>query len=310
MLLPAGAAALCLLSPFSGTARAQTADLPAAPSAVLAKQIQQEQEEAHSRVAGSNFKFTAPKTIPGPGGEAIELPTDTPLPISLDDAIALGLERNVRLRYDRAKQKMVHGEELGVINALLPGLRATASTSTQEINLAAMGFKPQSLGPVLSQFGIAPSAFKTIVKVNVTQAVVSANQELFDLPAYELYRGARREAQVVDLDVLNSRGDLVYSVGAAYLRVLADQSSLINAQAQERASRMLFDQATERKNAGIGINLDVLRGQVAYQQHQQARIAAEAQLAKDTIQLNRIMGLPAGQKLELTDTAPFTDLVG
>ena len=310
VLLPAGAAAVCLLSPLSGIARAQTADLPAAPSAVLAKQIQQEQEEAHSRVAGSNFKFTAPKTIPGPGGEAIELPTDTPLPISLDDAIALGLERNVRLRYDRAKQKMVHGEELGVINALLPGLRAMALTSTQEINLAAMGFKPQSLGPVLSQFGIAPSAFKTIVKVNVTQAVVSANQELFDLPAYELYRGARREAQVVDLDVLNSRGDLVYSVGAAYLRVLADQSSLINAQAQERASRMLFDQATERKNAGIGINLDVLRGQVAYQQHQQARIAAEAQLAKDTIQLNRIMGLPAGQKLELTDTAPFTDLVG
>jgi outer membrane protein TolC len=142
----------------------------------------------------------------------------------------------------------------------------------------------------------------------LTQAQLSASQDLFDLPAYELYRGAKRETEVVDLDVLTGRGDLVLAVGSAYLQVLADQTNLANAQAQENAAKTLFDQAAQRRKAGVGIRLDELRGQVEYQQRQQATIAADNQLAKDTIQLNRIMGLPAGQKLELSDTAPFTEL--
>lgn len=302
--LLSGAALFCLACAGALPAQARDARLPAAPSSVLARQIQQDQDEAHSRPAGSDFKFTAPGTVPGPGGQRIELPTDGPLRLSLDDAIALGLERNVRLRYDRAKQMTVHGEELSVVNALLPALRATASTSAQEINLAALGFKPSSLPKVPGFTGSIP----TIVKVNVTNVQLSAKQELFDVPAYELYRGARREAQVVDLDVLNSRGDLVFSVGSAYLKVLADQSSLTNAQAQERTAKTVFDQATARRQAGVGTSLDQLRAQVEFQQRQQGTIAADAQLSKDIIQLNRILGLPAGQKLELTDTAPFTEL--
>lgn len=244
---------------------------------------------------------------PGPGGVQIEQPTDSPIPLSLDDAISLGLERNVRLVYDRAKLKTVHGEELSVFNALAPSLRANVSTSTEELNLAALGFKPQSLAGLVKQFGFT-GAFPSIVKVHVTQAVLRADQEFFDLPAYELYRGARREADVVNLDVLTSRGDLILAVGEAYLQVLADQTSLANAQAQELSAKTLFDQATDRRKAGVGTSLDQLRGQVEYQQRQQATIAAGNKLAKDIIQLNRIMGLPAGQKLELTDTAPFTEL--
>ncbi|HXS13478.1 MAG TPA: TolC family protein [Acidobacteriaceae bacterium] len=283
---------------------AQDHNLPSAPSAVLLSQ----KDEALGRPAGSGFTFKAPGTLAGPNGVAIEQPSDTPLRISLDDAISLGLERNVRLIYDRARQKSVRGEQLGVINALLPSLRASASTGRDEINLAALGFKPQSLGGLLSQFGLTPAGFSTIVKVNTTQAMISANQDLFDIPAYELYRGAKRETEVVDLDALTSRGDLVLAVGSAYLQVLADQTNLTNAQAQARAAYTLFDQARQRRKAGVGTSLDELRGQVEYQQRQQATIAADNQLAKDKIQLNRIMGLPAGQKLELTDTAPFTEL--
>lgn len=278
-------------------------NLPSAPSALL----QSQKDEALGRPAGSGFTFKAPSTTPGPDGVSLEQPTDTPLRISLDDAISLGLERNVRLVYDRAKQKTVHGEQLGVINALLPSLRATASTGTEEANLAAMGFKPQSLGGLLGQFGLSAANFPTIIKVHVTQAQIGASQQLFNLPAYELYRGSQREAEVVDLDVLTSRGDLILSVGSTYLQVLADQTNLTNAQAQEQAAKTLFDQASQRRKAGVGTSLDELRGQVEYQQREQATIAAQNQLAKDTIQLNRIMGLPAAQKLELTDVAPFNE---
>ena len=281
----------------------QKENLPSAPSALLLSQ----QDEALGKPAGSGLTFKAPGTTPGPDGISIEQPTDTPLALSLDDAISLGLERNVRLVYDRAKQKTVHGEQLGVVNALLPSLRATASTGTEEINLAALGFKPQSIAGLLSQLGMSASSFPTVLKVNVTQAQLSASQELFNLPSYELFRGAQREVEVVDLDVLTSRGDLILTVGSAYLQVLADQTNLANAQAQEQAAKTLFGQASQRRQAGVGTSLDELRAQVEYQQREQATIAAENQRAKDTIQLNRIMGLPAGQKLELTDTAPFAE---
>ena len=274
-------------------------NLPSAPSALLLSQ----QDEKLGRAAGSGFTFKPPSTAPGPGGVTIEQPSDTPLRVSIDDAVSLGLQRNVRLIYDRAKQKTVRGEQLGVINALLPSLHVSGSTATQEINLAALGFKPSEV----AAFGLNPADFPFIVKVNVTQAQVSASQDLFDLPAYELYKGAKRETEVVDLDVLTGRGDLVLAVGSAYLQVLADQTNLTNAQAQERSAQTVFDQASQRRKAGVGTSLDELRGRVEYQQRQQVTIAADNQLAKDIIQLNRIMGLPAGQKLELTDTAPFNE---
>ncbi len=278
-------------------------NLPSAPSALLLSQ----QDESLGKPAGSGFTFKSPATLPGPDHLQIEQPTDTPLRLSLDDAISLGLDRNVRLVYDRTKARIVRGEQLGVINALLPSLRATASTSREQINLAAMGFKPQSLSGLLSSFGMSGVTFPTIVKVNVTEALLSANQVLFDLPAWELYKGAKRETEVVDLDVLTSRGDLILAVGEAYLQVLADQTSLANARAQQAAANTVFSQASQRRQAGVGTSLDELRGQVTFQMRQQATIAAENQLAKDIIQLNRIMGLPAGQKLELTDAAPLAE---
>lgn len=267
-----------------------------------------QEAESLARPAGSGFTFTASHRMPGPDKTVIELPESAPLPLSLDDAISLGLERNVQLRYNTEKQRIVKGEELGVINALLPSLRASASTSAEELNLAALGFKPQSLAGIASQFGLNPSAIPTIVKVDVTQVVLSADQEFFNLPDFEVYKGAKQEAKVVDLDMLTSRGEVVLAIASAYLKVLADETNLKNAQAQERAAKVLFDQAVDRRNAGVSTNLDALRGQVEYQQRQQGRIAAETQLAEDTIQLDRIMGLPAGQPLDLTDAAPFTQL--
>lgn len=279
--------------------RAQQA-LPSAPSAVLA------QETTAPRPAGSGFTFTALSTQRGPEGVLIEQPASGKLQLSLDDAISLGLVRNVRLKTDLANARAVKGYRLQIANALLPDLNFTGQTSTQEINLAAMGFKPQNL----AGFGLAPGAVPTIVKVNTTQALISTSQTLFDLPSFELLKATKNAFTIVDMNTLNSRGELIMAVSSAYLKVLADQANLTNAQAEERSAQILFSQATDRLKAGVGTRLDALRAQVEYQQRQQATVSAQAQLDKDTVQLDRIMGMPAGQQLELTDTAPFSGLAG
>jgi outer membrane protein TolC len=286
----------------SGAQDRQT--LPTAPSALIAAQ-----NEALTRPTGSGYVFTPAGSFRGPGGLAVDRASDAALPISLDDAMSIGLARNVRLKYDRANERAVKGDTLGVLNALIPNLNLNAQSSAQELNLAALGFKASELANFASS-GLLPAdyTFSEIVKVDTTQASLNVNQILFSLPDYEIYRGTTNETQVVKLQTLNDHGDLVLAVGMAYLQVLADQANVANTEAQQRYAKTLFDQAAQKHQAGVGTNLDELRGHVEYQQREQDVVAAQAQLEKDTIQLTRILGLPAGQKLELTDSAPFAEL--
>ncbi len=238
----------------------------------------------------------------------METPVRGPLPLSLDDAVSLGLARNLRLKYEQANQRTVRGYQGQINNALLPNLQFRAASTAQQLNLAALGFNPSKVGPLLASFGVNPSSLQTIVKVNTTSAQISLDQQLFNLPDFELFRAIKPEFKSVDLSVADSNEQLVQAVTTAYLKVLADQANLRNTIAQEGSSKATLDQATQRDEAGVGVRLDVLRAQVDYQQRQQAHVAAESQLDKDGIQLNRVMGLPAGQQLDLIDEAPFAEL--
>ncbi len=287
----------------SPTAAPVPAGLPPAPSALLAGQ-----GGAPAKPAGSGLKFVAPATTPGPGGFLVEKAQAGPLALSLDDAISLGLQRNVRLKFEHANQRTVRGYRGQIANALLPDLQFRAASTAQELDLSALGFNPTKVGPLLSRFGINPSTVQPIVKVDTTTAQISLDQQLFNLPDFELYRAIKPEFKSVDLNVADSDEQLVQAVATAYLKVLADQANLDNAIGQEIAARAVLEQATQLDVAGVGVRLDVLRAQVDYQQRQQAHVSADAQLDKDGIQLNRIMGLPAGQELDLTDDTPFAEL--
>ncbi len=303
--LPLAALLLCAAAPAQTSTQTPEPKLPSAPSAVLAEA----QNDPGTRAAGSGLRFTAPSSVTGPGGTAVELPQPGTLSLSLDDALSIALERNIRLRYDRSNQLAVKGDSLGVIDALLPNLSLTADSNAQEINLAAMGFKPS----VLHEFtNLLPAGynFATIVKVNTTQANLNASQVLFNLPDYEIFRGLKNETAAVDLNLLNDRGGVIYAVGQLYLQILADHATLANDQAQIRSSQTNFDQASARRDAGVGVNLDVLRARVDLQQRQQTAISDQSRLDKDTIQLARVLGIPAGQKIALTDTEPLAAETG
>src|SRR5205807_1517108 len=102
---------------------------------------------------------------------------------------------------------------------LLPNLRATAYTNAEEINLAALGFKPSSLAN-FAQFGLNPASFPTIVKVDTTSAQLSADQALFNVPDFYLYLAAKKAETVVEMNTLNARGGVILAVGTQYLAAL------------------------------------------------------------------------------------------
>lgn len=237
------------------------------------------------------------------GGVMVEQGSRQSMPLSLDEAIGLGMKHNLQLELARQNQHMVHGEVLTVANNLLPSLTAKASTGTQEINLAAMGFKPASL----EGFGLPPGAFHEIVKVNTTSAQLSMSQQLFNVPAYYLYRAAQKADRVASMTALNAEGAVTIGVGSGYLLALADASQIENARALEKADDVALRQAMDSHDAGVGTNLDVLRARVQLQTQEQAVVRAENTFAKDKIALNRAMGLPADQELTLTDKSPYSE---
>ena len=243
-----------------------------------------------------------------PSGVTMLRASGGPLPLSLEDAIALGLKQNLQITLGRENEERVRGGQSTAVNALLPTLEFQGYTNAQEINLAALGFKPQAIGPLLTQFGFTAASFPTIVKVDVTDAQINLNQQVFNVPAYYLYRASQKARKVAEIETLNSRGSVALMVGREYLAVLADAAQVTNARAQVVSDRAAFEQARDRQQAGVGVHLDTLRAQVQLQAEQQTLINEENTYAKDKIQLNRMMGAPADQEYTLTDTTPFTDL--
>ncbi len=225
------------------------------------------------------------------------------LPLSLDDAIERGLKYNLQIELDQQNERRVHGLMLTVKNNLLPSMTAEGKASAQQINLAALGFKPGAI----SIPGFSTSNFPTIVKVDTATAQLSMEQQLFNVPAYYLYRAAQKSQDVASLTTLNSRGTVALSVGTQYLRALADASQIDNTRALLKADQVAFEQARASHEAGVGTHLDELRARVQLQTQQQALINAENIFAKDKIALNRLIGLPADQEIALTDTAPFAE---
>jgi outer membrane protein TolC len=242
------------------------------------------------------------EVLKAPGGLVVERPVPGALPLSLDDAITRGLKSNLQIQLNEQNERLVHGEVLTVKNNLLPDLTAKASTGTQQIDLAALGFN----GSQLASAGFT-GAFNPIVKVSTTSAQMSLNQQLFNVPAYYFYRAAQKADSVANFTTLNARGSVALAVGTQYLKALADASQIENAQALEKADEVAWQQAVASHDAGVGTNLDVLRARVQLQTQQQALINAENTFAKDKIALNRLIGLPADQEITLTDTAPYAE---
>jgi outer membrane protein TolC len=263
--------------------------------------------------AGARAQQTKPEDLPQAptpnpavvklaGDVVVERATPGALPLSIDDAIEGGLKRNVGILLQIQNQRSVHGQVLTVKNNLLPSMTAVAKTSAQQINLAALGFNGNTLAAAGFQ-----GYFNPIVKVDVTSAQLNLNQQLFNVPAYYLYRAAQKADDVASWTMLNQRGTVALNVGTQYLRAVADASEIDNARALLKADEVALSQATASHDAGVGTNLDVLRARVQLQTQQQALINAENTFAKDKIALNRLIGLPAEQELTLTDTAPYSE---
>lgn len=235
-------------------------------------------------------------------------PTTEVLPLSLDDAIRRGLQHNLQITLAKQNQRAASGEGLEAISYLMPTVTWQAQRSRNQINLATQGFRPS----VFARFptGLLPPGITipTLVTVNQVVAQATLRQTLFDLRSFELYRAAKQEIRGVDFAFLSTRGEVIQTVGDSYLLALADEANVANAKGLLATNAEILRQATLEHQAGTAAKLDELRARVQYQQQEQTVIAQQDTFEKSKVALNREIGLPADQPIQLTDATPYAAL--
>ncbi len=236
--------------------------------------------------------------------------TGETLKLSLDDAVRRGFEDNLGLREAESDELTLKGQKNQALQEFLPTITFTGDTGYYQHNLVALGFKPTLLSQFKGFFpgGQVPAGFSTLTRDDLTEAQIHFSQTLFSGPVIAGYKAAGAAERSAYFAKMTARGQVVQDVATTYLRCIADASEVEDAKAQADEAQVLYDHQHQAHVAGTVANLDELRAQVELQTQQQALIAAQNQLDKDLILLKREIGIDPGQKIELTDPAPYSEL--
>jgi outer membrane protein TolC len=249
-------------------------------------------------------------TNPFFGSVTLHAATDDTLKLSLDDAIGLGLKNNLGLKEAESGEKILQGEKKIALQEFLPTVILSGSTGVYQHNLAALGFGPGIIGAFSALFpgGKMPAGLSFITRDDLTQGQIQVSEMLFSGPVIAAYKGAGAAEQAAHFAKMSARGEVVQQVATAYLHAIAAVSEVDNAKALEAEDQVLLNQVHAAHEAGTVANLDELRAGVQLQAQQQSRILAENAVEKDLILLKREIGVAPGQKIALTDPAPYSEL--
>ncbi len=217
------------------------------------------------------------------------------LPLSLDQAIQMGLKYNLGLVLAGENTRTARGQRLQSLQALLPSINASAKEAVQQTNLQAEGLKIPGFPAVIGPYGY------TDIRASLQWSAVNVS-------SLQNYLAAKRNFAGLNLSEQDARDLVVLTVGNAYLVCISDGSRIESAQAEVSTSRVSLDQAESSHNAGTAPLLDVLRARVDYQTEQQSLIVAQSQYEKDKIALARAIGLSLEQKFQLSDELPYAAL--
>lgn len=220
----------------------------------------------------------------------------TALSLSLEDAVARGLRQNLGGLLSADAVSGARGERWRALSALLPNLTTATSFGVRQNDLkATIGITVPGQPAIIGPFGV----FDTRGYLD---------QSLFNWESIERARSSTAQLKSAQYSYKNARELIVLVVVSNYLLVIADQSQVESALAQRDTAKVLFEQTTDQKKAGLAAAVDVLRSDVELQAREQRLIVARNNLAKQKLVLARAIGLPAGQTFDITTEVAYQPL--
>ena len=262
--------------------------------------------------AGALAQAPNPSSAANPffGSVTAQPRSDETLKLSLDEAVERGLKNNLGLKEAENDERTVHADKSIALQEFLPTITLKGDTGGYQHDLAAQGFGPGVISKFTGFFpgGKVPAGISLITKDDLTQGQVSFSETLFSGPVIAGWKAASSGTKAAHFAKMTARGEVVQQVATAYLHAIAAASEVDNAKALVAESQVQLDHAHAAHEAGVASNLDELRARVELQAQQQALIYAQNALEKDLILLKREIGVDPGQKIALTDPAPYSDL--
>ncbi len=232
------------------------------------------------------------------GGVPVGSVTPGVLPLSLSDAITRGLKQNLGVIVGEQGVRSAAGLRWQAVSGLLPSAGISVGQSHAELNLEEYGFP------------VSPGESPIIGPFNVSALHVTASTPLFDYAAIERARAGRQASDAADHSLRDSRDLVIFVVANLYLQAVTGASRIDATRAQVQTAQALYDRAVIQKQAGVVAGIEVLRAQVQLQAQQERVIFYENEFAKEKLGLQRAVGIPLGQAIDLTDRMAYAPLDG
>ncbi len=304
--IPVVAAALCLASPAfaqlgppSGSSQGtQATQLPlSGRTAQTSGSVKTSEAPAPSTTATVN---TLSPSVQVQGAYAGSTPGMAKMPfngkLGLQDAIKRGLAYNLGQTGATQALRQAQGQSKVALSSLLPNLNGTINENVQTTNLRAEGFRFSFPG-----FSIPA----VIGPFNYIDLRAHLSQSVFDLAAINNYRAASDVARANRYSAQDARELIVLAVGGAYLQTIAAKARVASEESQLQSANAVFDQSKQQFDQGLIAKVDADKNEVQALTHQQRLLSLKNDLAKQKINLARMIGLPANDQYDLSDEVPF-----
>src|SRR6185503_1243199 len=232
--------------------------------------------------------------VPG----AAKIATSQPATLSFDEAVKLAIDNNLATLRAHERRNEARGEKQQSLAPLLPNVSGVAYQASLTENLVALGFQPGTIPGFNSTF-LGP--FKNF------DARLLLTQKVFDLSAIRNYQAGRAGVHVAELEEALAREQVASRTGLIYLEALRADRAVVAAQANVELAQALLQLAQDQRNAGVGTGVDVTRAQTRLAEQQVGLAQAQTTSEQARLNLQRVVGLPLGSSLTLTDRLRFTE---
>jgi outer membrane protein TolC len=216
--------------------------------------------------------------------------------LSLEEAVALGLKQNLGGMLASDLITDARGQRWQALSELLPTVVTDTGFGVHQVNVkAAFGITIPGEPPIIGPFGYFDS------RAYLTESV-------FDWASIERARASNAQLKSAEFSSKDARELVVLVIVSNYLLVVADESEVESAASQRDTAKALYQQTSDQKSAGLASAVDVLRSQLQFESREQKLIVAHNNLAKEKLVLARAIGLPVGQRFEITTHVPYRQL--
>ena len=236
----------------------------------------------------------AAQEIPG----AAKITTGQPATLSYEQAVRLAIENNLATLRAHERRNEARGQQEQARAPLLPNVSGVAYQANLTMNLVALGFQPGTF-PGISKTFLGP--FKNF------DARLFLRQSVFDLSAIRNYQAGKAGVRVAELNESLAREEVASRTGLSYLEALRADRAVVAAQANVELAQALLQLARDQRNAGVATGVDVIRAQTRLAEQQVGLAQAQTDSEQARLNLQRLIGLPLGSPLTLTDQLRFVD---